>query len=201
MQYKKCTECQKSLSNEQFHKHKGGKYGTASKCKTCFNKYKNSRYDKCQRREWCEKHREAGDIVYWNIRASKLNARVRSRYGEIKPVTGGQLKGLYDESPQCHYCGALLHHTNCHVDHKWSSVKGGIHEIKNLVISCKRCNLTKNGKTDGEFFVYIERIYKKFFERRQSAAKAYDNTVSNVQRLNVHHKRLVMETGSILNGG
>lgn len=164
MQYKVCTECKKNLSNDRFHKHKGGKYGTASKCKTCFNKYKNSRYDKYQHREWRRKHRKAGDIVYWNMRASKLNARVRSRYGSIQPISGLHLKKLYEDSKQCYYCGESLHHTECHIDHKWSSIRGGSHEITNLVISCKKCNLIKGGKTKQEFLSYIEKIYRRFFE-------------------------------------
>lgn len=43
------------------------------------------------------------------------------------------------------------------VDHVIPKSRGGSHKIENLVISCSRCNSTKGGKTDAEFFAWLQK--------------------------------------------
>lgn len=46
---KKCTKCGKVLPISEMRKHKTGKYGVASTCKTCWKKYRKKWIDKKKR--------------------------------------------------------------------------------------------------------------------------------------------------------
>ena len=54
---------------------------------------------------------------------------------------------------KCAYCGQICIE-KYHIDHKIPLVKGGGNEFENLALSCPRCNLSKNDKTDVEYIGY-----------------------------------------------
>ena len=87
---------------------------------------------------------------------TKMKTRKRTRRGTLalhrrkKRLSTAQLKKIYfgkeniPKSHACVYCGS---NTSCyHVDHKISIALGGSNRKSNLVICCKRCNLSKGYK-------------------------------------------------------
>jgi hypothetical protein len=40
---------------------------------------------------------------------------------------------------------------------------GKAYDIKNCVPCCSKCNYSKQGQTDEEFFAHVEKIYKHHF--------------------------------------
>jgi 5-methylcytosine-specific restriction endonuclease McrA len=51
---------------------------------------------------------------------------------------------------KCFWCSIQVE-DNYHIDHKIPLSKGGLHLPHNIVISCPKCNLTKNNKMPDEF--------------------------------------------------
>jgi 5-methylcytosine-specific restriction endonuclease McrA len=49
---------------------------------------------------------------------------------------------------QCRYCGS---DENLHIDHIISRKRGGTHDLDNLQVLCKSCNLRKSSKEEGVF--------------------------------------------------
>lgn len=94
--------------------------------------------------------------VYWDMRASALNAYAR-RKGATDKVTGPQLKALYLASyGECHWCGAEMVLGPAYTDSQKNRVMsydhvvrladGGLNIIENLVCACRSCNA---GRHDG----------------------------------------------------
>jgi hypothetical protein len=81
-----------------------------------------------------------------NRRARKLGAEGRFTVEDVQRIYSLQ-KGL------CHWCGCKLgseRHTY-HADHRIPLTKGGTNDPSNIVISCPRCNQSKNNKMPWEF--------------------------------------------------
>jgi 5-methylcytosine-specific restriction endonuclease McrA len=49
---------------------------------------------------------------------------------------------------QCRYCGS---DENLHIDHIISRKRGGTHDLENLQVLCRDCNLRKSSKEEGVF--------------------------------------------------
>ena len=66
-------------------------------------------------------------------------------------------KLLNDSDYKCHYCGCNVEQgINLHIDHKVPLSRGGPHIIANLAVSCAKCNLRKNARTDTEFLELLK---------------------------------------------
>jgi len=84
-------------------------------------------------------------------RAVKHNAPI----GEITAIKTW-IKGWRSELiVKCHWCNVEFHPDNCHADHVMPIAKGGAHELSNLVISCKGCNLKKQAKHPDKWMAQI----------------------------------------------
>ena len=77
-------------------------------------------------------------------RASINNSANKRRLLKNKgDVTTQQLLELQQNSKVCYWCNASLKNKKPHIDHYVPLSKGGEHTIRNLVISCSKCNLSK----------------------------------------------------------
>ena len=74
-------------------------------------------------------------------------------------VTVQQLKELYLTAKNCYWCNTKLNKNNTHLDHLMPLSKGGEHTLSNLVISCRKCNLSKNAKDPIEFANKLGRLF------------------------------------------
>lgn len=89
--------------------------------------------------------------AYWNNRDAKRRAA-----GWYK-LTAEQISDLFNsQKGKCFYCDKNL--ASYHIDHIIPIAKGGEHKLSNLVLSCPKCNLTKNSQ-DPE--VFVEKIIEE----------------------------------------
>lgn len=156
---KTCNKCNEEKALTEFHKDKKGKLGVRAECKVCTNK-RHATYDTTEKyRKWAEKNKQKGNVVYWNMRAWKVNSRYIQRYGISEKLTGEELHIKFASTSECCYCGTPITHDSCHIEHVVPVSVGGSNTISNIDFSCGKCNTTKGGKTDKEFFEYIKSIY------------------------------------------
>lgn len=155
-----CSKCIKELSLDLFHKEKNGKFGRRAECKDCVKK-RNENYDKKEKYDkWKERHLILGDEVYWNARARKSNERAFTLYNITEKLSGRDLLDKFIQANnKCFYCGDNINHNSCHIEHRTSLFKKGLHTIDNIEFSCKSCNLIKGEMTEEEFYNVINKIY------------------------------------------
>jgi hypothetical protein len=55
---------------------------------------------------------------------------------------------------RCWFCGQEL--TQMQIDHAVPRVKGGTHDLDNLLPACRPCNTTKKDKTIEEYRTYLQ---------------------------------------------
>jgi 5-methylcytosine-specific restriction endonuclease McrA len=53
----------------------------------------------------------------------------------------------------CRYCGS--DEEPLHIDHIISRKRGGTHDLENLQVLCKSCNLSKSSKEEGVFLAQV----------------------------------------------
>lgn len=117
-------------------------------------------------KEWYEQNRERAieRARKWRLknpearRAISKNYKHKRRSIESSGITGGELFAWTDKQQKvCYWCG-----TKCaksfHIDHYVPLARGGLHELSNLVISCRSCNLRKNAKDPLDFAREIGRL-------------------------------------------
>ncbi|MDD3443180.1 MAG: HNH endonuclease [Sulfurimonas denitrificans] len=79
--------------------------------------------------------------------ASRKNTNHRRRTKEKQgDVTKNELLELEQTAKACYWCGKSLKKEKVHIDHYIPLSKGGEHTLSNLVVTCPKCNLTKNAK-------------------------------------------------------
>jgi hypothetical protein len=89
----------------------------------------------------------------------RLASYQRRRARTKGKVTSSELTELRTtQNGKCFYCNCDLDNNGRgHLDHKTPLVKGGLHEISNLVFACSTCNLRKATKTAEEYLDIISR--------------------------------------------
>lgn len=58
---------------------------------------------------------------------------------------------LQSQKSKCWWCGAKIIEDNFHVDHLIPLSRGGAHDVRNIVVSCPTCNLSKGAKLPQEW--------------------------------------------------
>lgn len=96
---------------------------------------------------WTEKLLDSWNKGTNNVGIKLDNSTKRNSLLEFK----NELFGKDDKI--CFYCGKTISFKNCHIDHfiPWVFVKDD--KIWNLVISCNKCNLSKNDKIPSMFYL------------------------------------------------
>ena len=158
--FKKCTKCGRWLvaSNENFYKHKTGKYGLEPKCKECRKKYLEEKKEARAEyyKEYRKKNKEATAKQKKKYRQtpkgqiSRANERARRRVREQEQGNGITVEqwlecmGFFEF--KCAYSGIPLSEETRNLDHIIPLAKGGEHEIWNLVPMYKYYNFSKRDK-------------------------------------------------------
>jgi hypothetical protein len=151
---KRCPRCGITKSVDEFHRCKTLKDGLALWCKPCqiastrrYQKansehvreqnalwYKNNAEEqKARARVWRTEHPGAVRLHNHN-----RDARERGGAGRLRPSEAKDL--LVYLGPRCLCCGATNDLT---FDHVLPLAKGGTHELANIQILCRRCNIAK----------------------------------------------------------
>jgi 5-methylcytosine-specific restriction endonuclease McrA len=163
-----CTKCGETKTLDEFYSQKTGKDGRRSQCRVCVKAYrkdnaeKRAVYDKQYRKDNTEKT-AAYNKQYRQTtkgKAARKNAhhkrRTKKREGD---VTTAQLLELQQTAKSCYWCGKkLTAKTQVHIDHYIPLSKGGGHTLSNLVVACKKCNITKNSKDPQDFAISLGRL-------------------------------------------
>lgn len=82
--------------------------------------------------------------------------RINQKKGD---VTNKELLELQQNSKVCYWCNEPLKNKKVHIDHYIPLSKGGEHTLSNLVVSCAKCNQTKNAKDPIEFAQSIGKLF------------------------------------------
>jgi len=92
-------------------------------------------------------------------KAVQKNARYKRRsITKQGDVTSAQLLDLTTNAKVCYWCNTSLKSKKVHVYHYTPLSKGGEHTLSNLVVTCAKCNLTKNAKDPIVFAQSIGRL-------------------------------------------
>lgn len=89
------------------------------------------------------------------VGAIKKNYKAKRRAQEASGLTTASLSAWeLAQAKVCHWCACDCDGDH-HVDHFIPLSKGGRHEIDNLVIACRLCNLRKNARMPDEFMTLL----------------------------------------------
>jgi 5-methylcytosine-specific restriction endonuclease McrA len=173
-----CSECEKRLPINNFHKDKNATDGFRSKCKTCrlikvkewYGQNPELRREKQRDRyhDDVELSRANDALRYVRDRekrielASEHSQIRRARQKNTKVVRGISKLSLKKRlGTQCYYCkkemdfktgtGRKFNRDMATIEHLIPLSKGGEHTFENTVLACRYCNLTKHDKTESEF--------------------------------------------------
>jgi len=92
--------------------------------------------------------------------ASKSNSEHKRRsLTKQGDVTTQQFLDLKQNAKSCYWCNRSLKGRKVHIDHYVPLFRGGFHTISNLVVSCDKCNLTKNAKDPIVFANSIGKLF------------------------------------------
>lgn len=125
--------------------------------------YKNN---KEKRKEYLEKNKEKiknyrkqysqTDTYKASLKNSKYKRRALEKNGD---VTSAQICELQKNAKTCYWCNTSLKNKKINIDHYVPLSKGGLHSISNLVVSCRKCNLTKNAKDPYQFALSVGKLF------------------------------------------
>lgn len=103
-------------------------------------------------REWAAKNRD-------KVRAIKISYKARRRQQESGGDPTSAIHAWEKSAPKvCYWCGVKCPKLY-HIDHYVPLSKGGKHEVRNLVIACRKCNLKKNARDPYDFARELGRLF------------------------------------------
>ena len=149
-----CPRCKITKLHKEFCTDRRALCGLTVYCKSCLAKYRESRRDEIN--EYSRKRRWENPGLYretmkaWRKEHPDKVTASGHRYKALKHGNGGNLTGKeiadlrIKQAGICAYCkrGAKLT-----IDHVIPVTQGGLNDISNIVLCCRRCNSSKNNKT------------------------------------------------------
>lgn len=154
-----CTECHKiaALRPDSIEKRRAGVRAHYQE-----NKVAKLAYGKKYR----EQHREQFSqwMADWRAnnperdRANRRASQLRRRAAMTGATTAEVKAWVADQKKVCYWCAKACEY-EFHVDHYEPLARGGEHEIRNLVIACPPCNLTKKCKDPYQFAASLGRLF------------------------------------------
>ncbi len=167
-QCKKCKSIYHSRNKEEISKKRKQAYllnrdAIVKKQKeySSSHKIEKSEYDKLYREKNKEKVAKTKKLYAKtpigraNIKNTKNNRRTKLRNGD---VTALQLVELQKSATVCYWCEESLKDKKIHIDHYYPIALGGEHTLGNLVVSCSKCNRSKQARMPEEFANSIGRL-------------------------------------------
>lgn len=109
---------------------------------------------------------DARNKTYYETHKEDFIFKARERKKKIKntkdgTITKETLRNMYElQLHRCAYCDNNLDELGKHLDHILPLAKGGIHTLSNVHWVCPKCNLSKNDKTEEEWFDILEKQNK-----------------------------------------
>lgn len=125
-------------------------------------------------RQYNQRHKKQISIrnqKYYQLHKEEFIFKARERKRRIRDTKDGTItKEVLDimYESQCHkcdYCNGDLDQLGKHLDHILPLNRGGKHTLNNVHWICPRCNLSKNDKTEEEWFNMLKKQNKMIDER------------------------------------
>lgn len=124
--------------------------------------------------QYSQQHKEQISVrnqKYYQLHKEEFLFKARERKKRIRDskdgtITKEALNNMYES--QCHtcgYCNCDLDQFGKHLDHILPLSRGGRHTLSNVHWICPRCNLSKNDKTEEEWFDMLKRQNKMIDEK------------------------------------
>ena len=163
-EYYKNHEAHKRRSREYAHKNK-------DKVKQARTEYYQKNRDQilAQNRLYNQTNKDKIDLrnkAYYESHKEDFIFKARERKKKIKDTKDGTitkeaLDMMYESQyHKCNYCNCDLDQFGKHLDHILPLSRGGRHTLNNVHWICPRCNLSKNDKTEEEWFDMLKRQHK-----------------------------------------
>ena len=155
MTTKICLSCKEEKDFYLFYKSKNNKNGLSTICKDCKRKETNKKYrvdyinntcafcskTRLTTSKFCLYHFVYNIVVKWDIQKDKYKQTVEAL-----------IKKLEDSEYCCHYSGLkITPGFSASIDHRIPQVKGGSHDLTNLVWCHKSINKMKDDLSEKEF--------------------------------------------------
>lgn len=168
---KRCTRCGKLKP-----------YSAFSYSQRVVRQQLNKVCDSCLTKLYANQHKHSPDMTpeWWRARAYGANQIARTRLAKERDVPTSSvslsdldwvcnpmdLVDIYEkQDKKCVFCGCVLTKDNMCIDHKTPVSKGGRHELSNLELTCKDCNILKLDRTVEEFTVFVEQYANRIISR------------------------------------
>lgn len=143
-----CVRCQKQRALDQMVPDKRRERGHQGYCKICDRRAKRQRRDNYT---WAER------------KASNINILTCRRNNKSPGFTAKDIEYLWDRHHGCcYYCGKAVNRDGIRddddafeIDHV---VPDEFHDLNNLVVACRRCNILKHANTLETLYNFIEKI-------------------------------------------
>lgn len=171
----KCVKCEKTFDESNFYNDKTKPSGKKPRCKSCDklsrNKEKRREYEKKYWSDPERKEKRKKQIKKSAIKNMEHHKRKRKEYLQTDNGLNSQRKAgqvtrckkadsyiehvdplsLYrDQNGVCYMCLEQFDFKAMEMDHLIPISKGGKHEISNVKMCCKKCNLKKGAKLPEE---------------------------------------------------
>ena len=180
-----CAECGLRKSLSEFHKDAKASKGHRARCAECHTAASKSWYKENQPRQkekatvrrikFADRIRKQDSERYERTKPRRLE--LASKHSQIrrarkakteydKGISKKSLRKLFGD--QCHYCGITMDFagttkaagykdSHATIEHILPLSKGGTHTWDNVVLACRRCNISKHNKTSDEWTAHKER--------------------------------------------
>ena len=122
--------------------------GLERKCIHCGEIYKtttmtpNKKY--CSRK--CFEKHSIKRVLYARHKGHKRRVKIRFSVIDSKPMNNWITELSLKKKHNCYWCGKSVTSKNMQIDHINPVSKGGRHNISNVCISCRKCNINKSNK-------------------------------------------------------
>jgi 5-methylcytosine-specific restriction endonuclease McrA len=180
-----CSQCFDRKPLNDFYVERNSTLGRKSKCKACVKGQVNKKYAEDPiTKKVAVRNRRLADPEKYKIRekeryerdkpkrldlANKHTSIRRARQANVpldKGITPRRVR--LRDGDLCYYCQVEMDFTpaknrvfkddHASLEHILPLSKGGGHTWDNVVLACRKCNLSKNNKTQKEFNVYLAEI-------------------------------------------
>lgn len=156
-----CGTCKKELplNSEYFMKDSARKQGFSNICKTCDSekgkKYREENKEKLKETKRKYIKTKHGKQVMRKLMLKRRELVTLGIQRTVKPITADEWeKCLKYFNYSCAYCGtheSKLEHT-LEQEHVIPLIKGGTYDVKNIIPSCRICNVSKKDRDLDEWF-------------------------------------------------
>ncbi len=82
----------------------------------------------------------------FSIKEPMMRSKDKCKHLRYEQNRRRRVSQFFRDFPYCYYCGVLLDKENRSLDHYIPRSKGGFAVLKNLVTSCKTCNVLKGNQ-------------------------------------------------------